>query len=202
ASRGDPTAGELLARALRQPVLPDDRLRLQEAAQLLGDQAVVALARWLVAEQPARLVDQLAVLRAQPYGEAGAALLRALDDARDGELQAALGATLFVGGPASAEAVEEALRLPGQGLLAAALRYLAAYGTAADLPALMGLFDRHHPMRGIVLALVELIGPAAIPALEARVAEGDDDATLYGLERRLALLQATTDRPRRPAGDA
>ncbi|MEZ4463412.1 MAG: HEAT repeat domain-containing protein [bacterium] len=202
AGRADPTAGELLARALRQPVLPDDRLRLQEAAQLLGDQAVSALARWLVAEQPARLLDQLAVLRAQPFGEAGAALLRALDDARDGELQAAIGATLFVGGADAAEAIDEALRLPGQGLLGASLKYLAAYGTAEDLPGLMVLFDRHPPMRGIVLALTELIGPPAVAALEARIADGGDDAALASLERRLALLRATTDRPRRPASDA
>lgn len=192
AIHGTPIGPELLARALEQPVERNDRLRLQEVAQLLGGTAAAHIARRLVVGP--RLATQLAVLRAHDCADAVPALLRLLEECREGEAEAALAATLALGGHAVQEVLDEALRLPGRGLLTPALHFLQAYATTADLPRLIELFDRHPPHRTLILALVELIGPAALPALEARLERGGDDAVVLMLERRIAVLRETTGR--------
>jgi|JI10StandDraft_1071094.scaffolds.fasta_scaffold79806_2 hypothetical protein len=192
AVHGSPAGPELLARALEQPTHPSERLRLQEVAQLLGGTAAAHIARRLAVGP--WLATQLAVLRAQDCADAVPALLHLLEECREGEAEAALAATLALGGHTVQEALDEALRLPGRGLLAPALHFLQAYATSADLPRLIELFDRHPPLRTIVLALIELQGPAALPALEARLARGGDDSVVLMLERRIAVLRETTGR--------
>lgn len=191
AAHRDPTAADLLASALAHPLDDDERFQVQLAARLLGPATQGPLVRRLTTDDPARLAHQLAVLRVQDHGDAVPALLHALEDARDPTLEATLGATLAMGGSAVVAAIDEALRLPGRGLVAPALHFLAAYGTREDLPRLVALFDRHPPLRGIVLALIELQGTDALPALQARLTRGGDDGPVLALERRIAILEAT-----------
>ena len=189
ASHGVPEAPELLARAF-EPV-PDRhrRLQLQEIAQLLGPSAAAPIARRLTGPAQAQ---RLAVLRATDFTDAVPALLHRLEESRDDETT--LAATLALGGPGVQEALDEALRLPGRGLLPPALRFLQGYATPSDLPRLIELYDRHPPMRTILLALIELLGASALPALEARLARGGDDGVVQALERRIAVLRETTRR--------
>lgn len=190
ARAGDAIAADLLVRVLRAGAPPADLLDLQEAAQRVGAEVAAPLARRLRPPPPDRVLATLAVLRAAPYADAVPPLLRGLEDARSGALEGQLAATLYVGGPAVREAVSRALRQPTRGLLAPALRFLAAYGDPADLPLLLDLHDRHPPLRGVLLNLVEGLGPAAIAPLRARIAEGGDDPVVEALEQRLAMLEA------------
>lgn len=189
ARAGDAIAPDLLVRVLRALPLTD-RLDAQEAAQRLGPALAVPLARRLRPDPPARVAALLAVLRAIPYADAVPPLLRGLEDARTGPLEGQLSATLHAGGPPIRAAIDHALCHPSRGLLAPALRYLAAYATPKDLPLLFDLFERHPPLRAVVLNLVEAQGEAAIAPLRARIADGGDDTLLLPLEHRLALLEA------------
>ncbi len=189
----DPTAAELLVKCLRQPVDADARLQLQEAAQHIGEAALAPLARRLRPQAPGQVEGALAVLRAQPYAAAAPQLLRGLEDARSGYLEGLLAATLKVGGDAVRAVIDEALVDPRRGLLAPALRYLAAYACPDDVDLLLTLFDRHLPLRSIILNLVEGQGEAARPALAQRIAAGGEDAILTALEQRKALLDACAE---------
>ena len=62
---------------------------------------------------------------------------------------------------------------------------------------LLELYERHPPLRKLVLTLIEGMGAPAIALLERRIAEGGDDALLTDLEQRHALLVACF---RAPAG--
>ncbi len=137
--------------------------------------------------------NERAVLRAQPYAAAAPQLLRGLEDARSGYLEGLLAATLQVGGGGVRAVIDEALGDPRRGLLAPALRYLAAYARAEDVDLLLSLFDRHLPLRGIILNLVEGQGEAARPALAQRIAAGGEDAIVTALEQRKALLDACAE---------
>ncbi len=190
AQAGDSTAADLLARAVREAPARDDLRRLQHAARRLGPGALVPLARRLRSEAADRLDAQLAILRAQPYAAAVAPMLRALESVRLGEVEGALTATLHAGGPDVRAALRDGLLQPGRGLLAPALRYLAGYGTPEDLPMLVDLFDRHPPLRNVLLNLIEAQGPAAIEVLAERVRRGGEDAVLLALEQRMEVVQA------------
>ena len=189
----DPTAPELLAKLLRLAPSPADLLLLQEAAQHIGEPAVLPLARRLRPGPPGRVEATLAVLRAQPYAAAVPPLLRGLEDARSGHLEGLLGATLHAGGAAVWATIDEALRQPRRGLLPPALRFLAAYADDAHVPLLLELFDRHPPLRSVILNLIEAHGEAARAALGVRIAEGGEDAMLAGMEQRKALLDACAE---------
>ena len=191
----DTTVAELLARAMRSVPDREQLVRLQEAAQHIGDAAVLPLARRLRPDPPGRVEASLAVVRVQPYGAAAPPLLRGLEDARSGFIEGLVAATLAVGGDAMRERVYDALEVPSRGLLPPALRYLAGYGTAQDVPLLIGLFDRHFLLRQVILNLVESQGSVAIEALEARIEAGGDDGPLALLEQRLAILLACTPEP-------
>ncbi len=190
ARAGDPLAGDLLVRVVRGTRTPLDLLDLQEAAQRIGPTVAAPLARRLRPRPPSRVEAALAVLRAVPYAEAVPPLLRGVEDARSGALEGRLAATLHVGGDAVRAVVGRALRQPTRGLLAPALRFLAGYGDADDLPLLIELFDRHPPLRAVLLNLIEGQGEAAIEHLRARVDEGGDDDIVEQLEQRLAILEA------------
>lgn len=191
---GDAIAQDLLVRVLRALPPLTDRLDAQEAAQRLGPTLAVPLARRLRPDPPARIAALLAVLRAIPYTDAVPPLLRGLEDARTGALEGQLSATLHAGGPPVRAAIDQALRHPSRGLLAPALRFLAAYATPDDLPLLFDLFERHPPLRGVVLNLVEAQGEAAIAPLRAHIHRGGEDTVLLALEQRLALLEAIAAR--------
>lgn len=192
ARAGDAITPDLLVRILRAPPPPPDLLGAREAARRIGPPLAVPLARRLRPDPPDRARALLAVLRAIDYTDAVAPLLRALEDARTGALEGQLSATLHAAGPAARAALDHALRHPARGLLTPALRYLAAYATPDDLPLLIELYDRHPPLRAVVLNIIETQGPAAIPPLRARIRAGGDDLTLLALEHRLALLEAVT----------
>jgi len=188
----DTTVAELLARALRETPDREQLVRLQEAAQRIGDVVVLPLARRLRPDPPGRVEASLAIVRVQPYGAATPPLLRGLEDARSGFIEGLVAATLAVGGEHVRERVYDALDQPSRGLLPPALRYLASYGPATDLPLLIQLFDRHFLLRQIILNLIEAQGAEAIPALEARIAAGGDDSLLAMLEQRHEILVACT----------
>jgi HEAT repeat protein len=190
ARAGDAIAADLLVRVLRALPPITDRLDAQETARRLGPALAVPLARRLGPDPPARIDALLAVLRTIPYADAVPPLLRGLEDARTGTLESQLTATLHLGGPPVHAAIDHALRHPARGLLAPALRFLAAYARPADLPLLFDLFDRHPPLRTAVLNLIEAQGDAAITPLRARIALGGEDTLMLALEHRLALLEA------------
>lgn len=187
---GDPIAGDLLVRVLRSDPPPVDVLDLQEAAQRVGAAVAPALARRLRPDPPARVTSTLAVLRCIPREGAAPVLLRGLEDARSGAFEGQLAATLAAGGPEVREAIGQALRQPTRGLLAPALRFLTSHGDPADVPLLLDLYERHPPLRKLVLTLIEGMGAPAIASLERRIAEGGDDVILADLEQRHALLVA------------
>ena len=191
----DTTVAELLARALRTVPDREQLVRLQEAAQHIGEAAVLPLARRLRPDPPGRVEASLAVVRVQPYDAATPPLLRGLEDARSGFIEGLVAATLSVGGEAVRERIYDALDVPSRGLLPPALRYLAGYGTAQDVPLLIGLFDRHFLLRQVILNLIESQGGDAIAAIEARIEAGGDDAPLALLEQRLAILLACAPEP-------
>ncbi len=190
----DTTVAELLSRALREPPGDESLIRLQEAAQAIGEAAVLPLARRMRPEPPGRVEASLAILRAQPYASAVPPLLRGLEDARSGFVEGQIAATLYVGGPTVRERIYDALEHPSRGLLVAALRYLAAYAGPEDIPLLLSLFDRHLAQRSVLLNLVECQGEAAMPHLRARVERGGDDGPLEAIEQRLAVLEACHQR--------
>lgn len=190
ARAGDAIAGDLTVRVVRGTKRPPDLLDVQEAAQRVGPTIAAALARRLRPHPPARVDAALAVLRAVPYAEAVPPLLRGVDDARSGALEGRLAATLHVGGDAVRAVIGQSLRQPTRGLLAPALRFLAAYGAPDDLPLLVELFDRHPPLRGVLLNLIEGQGPAALEHLRRRVDAGGEDDVLALLEQRLAIVEA------------
>jgi hypothetical protein len=190
ARAGEPEAAELLARQIRDAVAPDVLHILQETAQVLGPAATVPLARRLRPDAGGRVDVLLAVLRTVPYAQAVPPLLRALEAARATRAEGPIAATLAIGGPAVRAALDAGIQQPGRGLLTPALVWLAAYATPADLPVLLELLDRHPPLRGIVLGIIEALGEPAREALKARIARGGDDATLAAVEERLALLEA------------
>lgn len=194
ARAGDAIAADLLVRVLRALPPITDRLDAQETARRLGPALAVPLARRLGPDPPARIDALLAVLRTIPYADAVPPLLRGLEDARTGTLESQLSATLHLGGPPVRAAIDHALRHPARGLLAPALRFLAAYARPADLPLLFDLFDRHPPLRSAVLNLIEAQGDAAIAPLRARIALGGEDTVMLALEHRLALLEAIAAR--------
>lgn len=194
ARAGDAITPDLLVRILRAPPPPPDLLGAQEAARRIGPPIAVPLARRLRPDPPDRARALLTVLRAIDYTDAVPPLLRALEDARTGALEGQLSATLHAAGPTARAALDHALRHPARGLLTPALRYLAAYATPADLPLLIDLYDRHPPLRTLVLNIIEAQGAAAIAPLRARIHAGGDDLTLLALEHRLALLEAVTAR--------
>lgn len=187
---GEPEAPELLARQVRELAAPDVLHLMQETAQVLGPAAAVPLARRLRSDASTRVETLLAVMRAVPYETAVPPLLRALEATRATRAEGQIAATLAVGGPEVRAALDAGLQQPGRGLLTPALAWLAAYATPEDLPVLMDLLDRHPPLRGIVLGLIEAQGEPAREALRARVPKGGDDATLAALEERLAVLEA------------
>jgi len=119
--------------------------------------------------------------------------LRGLEDARSGFVEGLVAATLFVGGQTVRERIYDALEQPRRGLLAPALRYLSGYSTPADVPLLLRLFDRHNPLRSIILNLVECVGAKAQPHLQKRIDAGGSDEPLAALERRQAMLEACTN---------
>jgi hypothetical protein len=190
ARAAEPEAPELLARLIREPASFDVLHLLQEAAQVLGAAAPVPLARRLRPDAGARVDILLAVLRTVPYAQAVPPLLRALEAARGTRAEGQIAATLSVGGPAVRAAIDTGVQQPGRGLLTPALVWLSAYATASDLPVLFDLLDRHPPLRGIVLGIIESQGDSARDALRARIARGGDDLTLGALEERAALLEA------------
>lgn len=200
AAIGDAETPELLARALRAPPSPEALLDLQVAAQQVGEGAVLPLARRVKPSPPERIEATLAVLRVQPYAAGVPPLLRGLEDVRSGVVEGLLDATLHAGGETVREAVMDCLRDPTRGLVAPALRFLAAYAAADDARLLLSLFDRHPPLRGVILNLVEGLGGDAAGPLRRRIDEGGDDTVLTLLEERLALLsaceEATGDRER------
>ena len=189
---GDETAPEQLAAALIGPVDPDAHLWLQEAAQCLGDKAVMPIARKVANGHREHAGALLSVLRVQPFLPAIPVLLRALEKTRGEPIEAAIAATLQAGSAEVRSAVDDCLEQPRRGLLVPALTYLAAYGTPDDLPILIALYDRHPPLRGILLNLIEAQGPAAVDALGVRVRRGGDEGVVAALERRLAVLVACT----------
>ncbi len=192
ARAGDAVAGDLVVRVARAGAMADapDLLDVQEAAQRVGPPVAAPLARRLRSRTAGRVDATLAVLRAVPYAGAVPPLLRGVEDARSGALEGRLAATLHVGGAEVRAGVGQALRQPTRGLLAPALRFLAAYGEPADLPLLVELFDRHPPLRGVLLNLIEGQGAAAVEPLRARIDAGGEDAVVESLEQRLAMLEA------------
>lgn len=182
---GEPSAPALLAKATAETA-GASRLVLQEAAQCLGDAAVLPLARQI---GDAVSTDRvLPVLRALNYADAVPALLHALDDTRH-----ALATTIACGGPAARQLVDEGLTLPSLGLLTPALRYLSSWATGDDVPALIALYDAHPPLRGVILNLIEMqVGDATAP-LAARIEAGGGDDQLHALEARHAILAALDD---------
>ena len=190
AAAGDETVADVLARALRDAEHPDEQLALQCAARRLGGAVVGPLTRRLRAEQARPTLRLLAALRAVPLAGAVPALLRGLEEARSGVVEGALAATLRSGGAEAREAIDACLAHPSRGLLAPALRYLACLGHPDDLPLLMALYDRHPSMRSLVLNVIETQGPAALLALNLRIAQGGDDPVLLPLEQRRTLLRA------------
>lgn len=191
AASGAPNTPELLARALRDAPRGDHLIQLQEAAIDLGPAAVGPAVRRMRVAPRERASAFLAVLRALPCEGAVPSLLRALEDARSGTLEATLAATLRAAGPPAQLALDRALDEPARGLLASALRYLAIYAGPAELDRLESLFRRHPPMRGIILNLLESLGPAARPSLQTLIDDGGDDLIVTQLEHRLAVLDAT-----------
>jgi hypothetical protein len=190
AAAGDDTVADVLARALRDAEQPEEQFALQCAARRLGTAVVGPLTRRLRAEQARPTLRLLAALRAVPLAGAVPALLRALEEARSGVVEGALTATLRSGGAEAREAIDAGLAHPARGLLAPALRYLACLGHPDDLPLLMTLYDRHPSMRSLVLNVIETQGPAALLALNLRIAAGGDDPVLLPLEQRRTLLRA------------
>jgi hypothetical protein len=181
------SAPALIDQALQQAPSPEALLRIQEAALLVGPSLVPLLARRMRALPHRDAAVYLATLRVLPGHEAVAPLLRGLEDARSGAQAAALAATLAAGGAESRAAINEALETPARGLLPPALRYQAIFATADDLPQLLRLFDRHQPMRSIVLNIIESLGPVAQTALRAHLTTEAHPE----LARSLAILQAT-----------
>lgn len=185
---GEPSTPDLLAKATSTTTL-EARLVLQEAAQCLGAAAVMPLARQIDANDSTGDF-LLPILRALDYSDAVPALLHALDDVRH-----ALATTIACGGSQARQMVDEGLQLPSLGLLAPALRYLASWATADDVPALIALYDAHPPLRGVILNLIEMqVGDATGP-LAARIEAGGGDDQLHGLEARHAILAALDDAP-------
>ncbi len=188
----EPVAADLLVKALRAaPEAPSWRA-LPALAAAVGPTAVGPLSRRLRADAARGPTPLLAALRALPLTAAVPPLLRALESAHTAPEEAELAATLRCGGPAVAEAIHDCLMHPDRKLLTAALRYLAICATVDDLPRLIALFDRHPPLRGAVLNLIEALGAPAIPALTERVRAGGEDDALIALEARLARLRACT----------
>ncbi len=187
---GDETAPELLPRVVREAGGRHRLALLQEAAQHMGAAAALPLARRLRPNLSTPARASLVVLRALPFSPAVPPLLRAFEDTCSRELDALIAATLAAGGEPARAVIDEALHNPARGLLTSALRYIAAYGGAEDLPLLLHLHERHWPLRGALLNLIELHGPEAHAALSARVAAGGDEALLEGFERRLEVLAA------------
>jgi hypothetical protein len=190
ASIGDPSTKDLLGRAVRDEMSPMGQLLLQEAAQQAGPSVAVPLARRLRPDHVGRAATLLAILRVVDYTDAVPVMLRALESASGTWLEGPLAASIHLGGAASREAVDGCLKQPGRGLLTAAVTWMSAYATPDDVAVLMALFDRHMPMRGVLLNLIEAQGPAAEPALAARVEVGGDDSTMLAVERRLAVMRA------------
>lgn len=190
ADAGDPTTPDLLARALKLPLDAEETLALQVAAQRVGRPVVAPVARRLRANQDERARRGLCILRALPYLDAVPSLLRGLEDARSGELEGLLAATLRLGGEGVRQSIADGLQDPRRGLLHPALRYLSTYGQPADLPLLFSLFEQHRLLRSVLLNLIEGQGHPALPFLEARIQRGGDDATLAVLERRRDVLKA------------
>lgn len=190
ARAGEPEAAELLARLIRDAVAPDVLHTLQETAQVLGPTTTVSLARRLRPDAGARVEVLLAVLRTVPYAPAVPPLLRALEAARGTRAEGQIAATLAVGGAPVRAAIDAGIQQPGRGLLTPALVWLSAYAVPTDLPVLFDLLDRHPPLRGIILGIIEGQGEPARDALRARIARGGDDVTLAALEERHALLEA------------
>ena len=185
---GEPAAPELLAKATAGTT-GESRLALQETAQCLGAAAVMPLARQIDAADET-YACLLPILRALDYADAVPALLHALDDTRH-----ALATTIACGGVQARQMVDEGLRLPSLGLLTPALRYLASWATADDVPALIALYDAHPPLRGVILNLIEMqVGDATAP-LAARIESGGSDDQLHALEARHAILVALDDAP-------
>ena len=187
---GDQAAADLVARALYRPPVGDGLLTLQVAAQQVGPKVVAMLARRLRTDPVSRLQGALTVMRSLPYSDAVPALLRSLEDTRTNELEALLSATLFVGGDDVRDAIRGALTKAERGLMIPALRYVAAYGNAADVPLLVELFERHGSLRSVLLNLIEIHGEVALDAIESRIARGGEDDLLLSLEKRRAVLNA------------
>ena len=187
---GDQVAADLIVRVLRHPPHGDALLVLQRAALHVGSKVVAILARRLRTDPLPRLQGALTVMRSLPYADAVPALLRALEDARTNETEALLSATLFVGGEPVREAIRGALTKAERGLMVPALRYIAAYGSSADVPLLVELFEQHSSLRTVLLNLIEIHGEAALEAIESRIARGGEDDLLLSLEQRRAVLDA------------
>ena len=117
-------------------------------------------------------------------------LLHALEDSRCSALGGIISSTLAVGGHDVSKRIRMALQQPEHGLVVPALRYLASYGSPADVRVMIRLFDGHAPLRTMILNLLECHGYATLMALEQRIEEGGEDATLLQLEQRRDLLAA------------
>ncbi len=185
-----PTAIELLVKSIRDETTPFASRRLRCAALRLGAASVAPLARRVHGDGGQRSAHLLSILRAVPFGQGVPSLLRALDASRGTLLERDLCATLAMGDLEVVHAIRAALEHPGRGLLTAALTYLSAYATVDDIPLLIGLVDRHPPLRGILLILLEAQGLPARDALSARIALGGEDGLLIALEQRVKLLDA------------
>ena len=149
-----PTAIELLVKSIRDETTPFASRRLRCAALRLGAASVAPLARRVHGDGGQRSAHLLSILRAVPFGQGVPSLLRALDASRGTLLERDLCATLAMGDLEVVHAIRAALEHPGRGLLTAALTYLSAYATVDDIPLLIGLVDRHPPLRGILLILL------------------------------------------------
>ena len=186
----DPEAAEILARAISGTLSTDELRRLQVAAQRIGEAVARPLVRRMRGRVDGRLEATLVVLRSQSFLDATAFLLRSLEDIRSGPVEALISATLFAGGSPVRAAIQQSIDAPARGLLAPGLRYLSTFATPDDVPLLIRLFDRHLPLRTVILNLIESQGVAALPALNVRIDAGGEDSLLLALEQRQANLLA------------
>ena len=155
---GDRTAPDLLSRVIRSDDLAEHQLRLQEAAQLIGQPVAPMLARRLGSTSSSGAAMILSVIRSLPYVDSVPSLLHALEESCDERLFVHITNTLYIGGVSVQSAIADALRHSERGLLVPGLRYKANFPKQTDLPLILELYEHHPALRPLLLNQLEGFG--------------------------------------------
>lgn len=192
AGLGEGEVADALARAVRESACSEQRVRLQCAAQLLGERCASPLARRLRPQLVQPTARLLAVLRSVPAHSALPSLLKALDETSDGPTQAALIATLNGLGATGEAQLYASLTQPGRGLCPSALHYMAYRMWPEDIPLLLSLYQQNPAQGPAILRVVAQHGARALPALQRLIDAGGDDHFLLPLEALRAQSRLTS----------